>query len=174
MPSFQFNDSDPRKPFEEPGEYLCTVEDFEFKYAAGSGNEMLVLKLRTSGGALVYDNLIFIPSAWWKIDHALKCFLPSRGHKPPGKGDLVEIDNDWVEEHLKGATGWVTLNKGQTTTGKTRNDVDAYMIPKKGDKPAPETTTKPAQASATSAATTKPKNEPAKAAANPTADDIPF
>lgn len=182
MPSFQYNDSDARKPFEEPGDYLCTVEDFEFKFAAGSGNEMLVLKLRTSGGALVFDNLVFIEKAQWKIDHALKCFLPSKGHKLPGKGDNFDIDTDWVNGHLLGATGWVTLSKGTSTSGKMRNNVDAYLDPKKypdrrmadaidkglrkGGQPAPETTTKPAQAAPTSA--------PAKPAPKAAEPDDPF
>ncbi len=148
MPNYTFQDSEARKPYEEPGEYHVTVEKLEFTYAS-SGNEILKLVLRTSGGALVYDNLVFTDKAWWKIDHALKCLLPSRGVKPPGKGANINLDNDYAEENLLGATGWVNLSKGTTPSGKVRNEVESYNPPKKGDTvqtihtepPAPESTT---------------------------------
>jgi hypothetical protein len=164
MPTYTFKDSDPRKPFEEPGEYLCTIEDLEFKYAQGSGNEMMVLKLRTSGGAMIYDNLVFIEAASWKIDHALKCFLPSKGKKPPDKDEEFELDTDYANENLRGATGWVLLSKvSNPQTGKIRNNVEAYLPPKKGGQPAQGTTTKPGPTtpptSATTTKTAKPKPE---------------
>jgi hypothetical protein len=171
MPAFTYRDSEARKPFEEPGEYLCTIEDFEWKISS-TGNDMLVLKLRTSGGALVFDNLVFTEAAFWKIDHALKSFMPSKGLKPPKKGEDFDMNDQWVTDNLKGAIGWVLLSKGQTTSGKTRNNVDAYLEPKKGDKPVPSPTTKPAPAPATSASATKPK--PAPKPAPKEDDDIPF
>jgi hypothetical protein len=198
MPSFTYNDSEARKPFEEPGDYMVTVEDFKFEFARGSGNEILALQLRTPGGCLVFDNLVFTEKAWWKIDHALKCFLPSKGFTPPGKGENVEIDNDWVTEHLLGATGMVTLNKGQSTSGKTRNEVAAYNAPKAGQRhtqpPKPESTTSVAQRAAKEAdraaaapasggaapgSTAREKAKaPARAAGaapqQPDDDDIPF
>jgi hypothetical protein len=171
MPSFTYQDSEARKPFEEPGEYFCTIEDFEWKIAS-SGNDMLVLKLRTSGGALVFDNLVFTDKAFWKIDHALKAFMPSKGLKPPKKGEDFDMNDQWVTDNLKDATGWVLLSKGTTPGGKTRNNVDAYLEPKKGDRPAPAPTTKPAPAAPTSASATKPKPVPAS---KPDDDDeIPF
>ena len=33
-----------------------------------SGHEMIEMKLRTSAGSYLYDFLVFIPSAFWKID----------------------------------------------------------------------------------------------------------
>lgn len=160
MPSYTYKDSQARKPYEEPGDYLCEIEGFEFKFSS-NGNEMLVLKIRTEGGALIYDNLIFVEKAMWKIDHALKSFLPSMGKKPPEKDENFEVDNDYVNENLKGATGWVRLIKHtDPTSGKTYNRIDEYLEPPKGGKPAQGTTTKPGPTSPpTSAkpATSKPK-----------------
>jgi hypothetical protein len=170
MPSFTYNDSEARKPFEEPGEYLCTIEDFEWKISS-TGNDMLVLKLRTSGGALVFDNLVFTDKAFWKIDHALKAFMPSLGKRPPKKGEDFDMNDQWVTDNLKDATGWVLLSKGTTPSGKTRNNVDAYLEPKKGDRPAPAPTTKPAPAASTSPSATKAPTKPAPPDDD---DEIPF
>jgi hypothetical protein len=176
MPSFTYKNSQARKPFEEPGEYFCTVEDFEFKFAS-SGNEMLVLQLRTKGGALIYDNLVFTENAYWKIDHALNCFLPSKGKKLPPKDEPFELDNDFANENLKGATGWVLLGKAETPSGKTKNSVEAYLPPRKGGAPAQGTTTKPAPA--TPPTSTTGKTIPAKttgkfAPRDDDDDNIPF
>jgi hypothetical protein len=170
MPTYTFRDSEPRKPFEEPGEYLCTVEDFQFKFAAGTGNEMIVLKIRTSGGAMVFDNLVFTDASFWKIDHALKCFLPSKGLKPPAKNASFDLNDQYATDNLKGATGWVLLSKqSNPQTGKMRNNVEAYLPPKpKGEQPAQGTTTKPGP-------TATPTSSASKAKAREEEDDeIPF
>ncbi len=173
MPSFTYQDSEARKPFEEPGEHTVTVEEHEFKFSS-AGNEMLVLKIRTDGGALIFENLVFTEKAWWKIDQALKAFLPSRGKKPPTKGDNLDIDNDWVVENLLGARGRVILTKETGTNGKVRNNIESYVIPKPGEKTAPAVpfTPKPAApAAAPAAAPPKPK---AKFPPKPIDDNVPF
>jgi hypothetical protein len=175
MPEYTYTDAPPRKPYEEPGEYQVTVEEAKFEYARGSGNEILKLKMVTTSGVFVFDNLVFTEKAWWKIDQFLKAVLPSRGKTPPKKGESFDFNHDYVTENILGATGWVVLSKGQSTSGKTRNEVDAYLPPKKGDRPAPAPTTKPEQATSPSAATPERKSKPAPPkTAEPDDDEIPF
>lgn len=179
MPSFKYDDT-PRKPYEEPGEHHVTVEEAEWKVSS-NGNAMIAVKLRTDGGALVFDNLVFSEKAFWKVSSAFAAFFPSKGLAAPKKGEDVDYEErqDWLDDHLLGANGWVLLSKGQSNTGKVRNEVDAYLPPKKGDRPAPAPTTKPAPAAATSASATKPKEKPAPPKSSfppkdPDDDDIPF
>lgn len=174
MPQYSYDRSQPRKPFEEPGEYVCTVEEFEFAFAQSSGNELLKLKLRTSGGALVYDNLVFTAKSKWKIDDCLACFLPSKGKRPPAEHENFDMNHDWANDNLLGATGLVFLSKGTTPNGKVRNEVQAYMPPKKSGQPA-QGTTNPAPAAAPTSATAKPAPKAKAKPAPPDDDDsIPF
>jgi hypothetical protein len=168
MPSFTYQDSEARKPYEEPGEYHVKIIDFDWKIARSSGNDVLSLKLQTDSGVIIYDNLVFTENAMWKIDHALKCFLPSKGVEAPKKGENFDMNNDWVHENLHQADGWVSLSKGTSTSGKTRNEVEAYLPPRK--RPVQGSTTKPAAPATTSATTTKP----APAKPEPDDDEIPF
>lgn len=167
MPVYTYRDSAPRKPYEEPGEYKVTVENFEFGIASGSGNAILKLVLRTEAGALVYDNLVFTDKSFWKIDHALKAFLPSKGFTAPGKNESFDLNFDYAQDRLLGASGWVLLSKSTTPGGKIRNEVESYLPPKNGS-PAHGTTTKPAApgpATSATSATTKPNDDD---------DEIPF
>jgi hypothetical protein len=170
MPSFKYDDT-PRKAYEEPGEYLVTVESAEWKVSP-QGNTMIKVTLRTEGGALVFDNLVFSEKSFWKPSQAFACFFPSKGKKLPAKGEDFQYDErqDWLDEYLLGGRGYVLLSQGKTTTGKTRNEVDSYLPPKAG-KPVPTATTP--SAPATSAPATKPA--PAKfPKAEPDDDEIPF
>lgn len=147
MPTFTYNDSPERKLYEEPGEHHLTVDEANFEFARGSGNEILKLKLVTDGGVVVFDNLVFTEKAWWKIDHFFKAFLPSKGRPLPKKGDNIEMDDQWVEDNIRGASGYAELSKGTSTSGKIRNEVQRYLAgptrkPGSGKSPAP--TTKPA------------------------------
>jgi hypothetical protein len=179
MPSFKYDDT-PRKPYEEPGEYQVKVETAEWQTARGSGNTMIKLQLRTiPGGAVVFDNLVFVDKAFWKVSSAFAAFFPSKGIKAPAKDENVDYEErqDWLDEHLVGATGWALLSKGTSTSGKLRNEVEAYLLPKKGDKPVSGPTTKPTPAVATSASATKTKTKEAPKSTFPKSDDddeIPF
>jgi hypothetical protein len=175
MPSFKYDDT-PRKAYEEPGEYLVTVEEAEWKMSS-NGNPMIAVKLRTEGGALVFDNLVFTEKSVWKVSGAMAAFYPSKGIKPPKKDENVDYEErqDWLDEHFVGARGFVLLSKGTSTSGKIRNEVDSYLPPKPGAKPMPAATTPPAPAR-TSAPATKP-TPPAKSSfpkTDPDDDEIPF
>jgi hypothetical protein len=178
--SYKFQDAPARKPYEEPGEYLVTVEEFEHKFST-RGEPMILLKLRTSGGALVFDNMgvltedadpheeaVFNKKWGWKVDPMVGCFFRLK------KGDEVALEKeDWCKENLIGKSGWVLLSKEQTNTGKTRNTVDAYLPPKKNGAPVPGTTTKASTpVSATSAASASPAKQAAPVEDDD--DNIPF
>lgn len=161
MPTYRFTDATARPSHEEAGDYKVKVIKFEFGVAQQSGNDMLKLELETPNGVIVYDNLVFSEKAAWKIDTALKCFLPSKGVPLPDRDEDFEMDDDWVTENLLGATGMVTLNvepaqkNGQVIAGKFRNNVAVYLEPGAAKKPA----------AAAAAAAAKPTAAAAKPAA---------
>ncbi len=178
--SYKYQATPARKPYEEPGEYAVTIEEFEHKWST-RGEAMILLKLRTSGGALVFDNMgvltedatpeeeaAFVKKWSWKIDPMLACFFTLE------KGDEVALEKqDWCRENLIGKTGWVLLSKEQTTSGKTRNKVDDYLRPKKNGSPVPGTTTKASTpASVASAASASPAKKTAPVEDDD--DEIPF
>lgn len=171
--SYKFKDTPERKPYEEPGEYTVTVEEFEHKYSS-RGDPMILLKLRTSGGALVFDNIGVMnedaspeeeeayDKKWgWKVDPMLASFFNLK------KGDEVALErDDWCKKNLIGKSGQVLLAKETTTSGKVRNTVEAYLKPRKGGAPAQGTTTKaPAPAPVTSATSATTQDDD---------DEIPF
>jgi hypothetical protein len=173
MPHYTSTESTRR--IEEPGEYHVRVEGFKWGIARGTGNPLLTLQLRTDSGAMVFDNLVFTETAFWKIGAAIAAFLPSKGKEVPPTGADVDINNDWVEENLKDADGWVRISKGTTPTGKPRNEVEFY-IPyedkEKGEQPAQVTTTKPTPAATPTSA--MPAKQRAKKQVEEDDDEIPF
>jgi hypothetical protein len=158
--SYKFKDTPAGKAYEEPGEYQVTVEGIEHKFSS-QGDPMILLKLRTSGGALVFDNIGVLTDdasdyaeeeydkKWgWKVDPMLACFLVLE------KGVDITLDNkDWCSENLLGKTGQVLLAKETNISGKVRNKVESYLRKTKGSQPA-SGNPKPA---GTSPTTTTPK-----------------
>jgi hypothetical protein len=130
MPAFKFNDSTNRPPFEDPGDYTITIVDYSFATAQSSGNEMLELTMETPSGVRVYDNLVFTEKAYFKIDTALKCFMPSKGVRLPEKGEEFDIDDDFVRNALLGARGRVSLIKEPVKgkEGQFRNAISTYLF----------------------------------------------
>lgn len=119
-----------RKDKVEDGEYRLAVTDAE-ETTSSNGNPMCKLKLETLGpvggedfeestGPVVYDNLVFTPAAFWKIDQ----FRTAIGEKVE-KGEEVEIDPD----DLIGATLSAHLTQGESTSGKIRMEVQGYLAP---------------------------------------------
>lgn len=116
------------------GDYRLAVIGAEEK-TSSSGNSMIALKheiigpvggkdLPESGRPHVYDNLVFTPNAFWKIDQ----FRAAIGEDVV-EGQEVDIEAD----ALLGATltAHVTLGKNEKT-GKDRNEIGAYLIPEDG------------------------------------------
>ena len=67
MPSYTASTPTERPDFVEPGDYEVEVID-AIETISKSGHEMIELKLKTSAGSYLYDFLVFIPTAFWKID----------------------------------------------------------------------------------------------------------
>jgi hypothetical protein len=95
---------------------------------------MIELKLRTSPGSYLYDFLVFIPNAFWKIDS----FRAATGEVVSPEED-VEITAD----DLIGRTGKARLSV-EEYNGKKRNKVAAWLPPKPGESISPKSTSKPA------------------------------
>ena len=95
MPSYTASTPSERPDHVEPGDYEVEVVD-AIETLSKSGHEMIELKLKTSAGSYLYDFLVFIPSAFWKIDS----FRAATGEEVTPEQD-VEITAD----HVVGRTG---------------------------------------------------------------------
>ena len=135
MPSYNASTPTERPDHVEPGDYEVEVID-AFETVSKTGHEMIELKLKTSAGSILYDFLVFIPNAYWKIDS----FRAATGEVVTPEDD-VEITGD----DLIGRTGCARLII-EEFKGKKRNKVAAWLTRKAATKPAPRavSTAKPA------------------------------
>jgi hypothetical protein len=150
MPTYQANTPSERPDFVEPGDYEIEVVDAA-ETLSKSNHEMIELKLRTSAGSYLYDFLVFIPSAFWKID----AFRAATGEKVT-PDESVEITAD----DLIGRTGSARLTI-EEFSGKKRNKVAAWLTRKPG-------------AAAKTAPAVRPTRPATQAPTTATDDDIPF
>lgn len=116
MPTYQANTPTERHDHVEPGDYEVEIVD-AIETLSKSNHEMIELKLRTSAGSYLYDFLVFIPSAFWKID----AFRAATGEAVTPEQD-VEI----VADDLIGRTGHARLAL-EEYNGKKRNKVAAWL-----------------------------------------------
>ena len=147
MPSYTASTPSERPDHVEPGDHPVEVIDAVESFSR-SGHEMIELKLRTSAGSYLYDFLVFIPSAFWKIDS----FRAATGEAVTPEDD-VEI----VADDLIGRTGTARLIV-EEYNGKKRNKVAAWLASKAGRMPAMPTA--------------KPATQPQPQSTED--DDIPF
>ena len=116
MPSYNASIPTERPDHVEPGDYEVEVVDAT-ETLSKSNHEMIELKLRTSEGSYLYDFLVFIPSAFWKI----AAFRAATGEAVTPEQD-VEITAD----DLIGRTGKARLAV-EEYNGKKRNKVAAWI-----------------------------------------------
>ena len=133
MPSYNASTPTERPDHVEAGDYEVEVID-AIETVSKTGHEMIELKLRTSAGSYLYDFLVFIPTAFWKID----AFRAATGEMVSPEED-VEITGD----DLIGRTGKARLSV-EEYNGKKRNKVAAWLPAKPGESTAPKSTSKPA------------------------------
>jgi hypothetical protein len=145
MPSYTASTPTERPDFVEAGDYQVEVID-AVETVSKTGHEMIELKLRTSAGSYLYDFLVFIPNAFWKIDS----FRAATGEQVSPEEE-VEITGD----DLIGRSGKARLSV-EEYNGKKRNKVIAWLPPKPGETPAPKSAAKPA----TQTRSTRNDNEP--------------
>ncbi len=116
MPSYKASTPTERPDHVEPGDYRVEVVD-AVETTSKNGHEMIELKLRTSEGSYLYDFLVFIPSAFWKID----AFRAATGEEVVADED-VEITADDVI----GRAGTARLAV-EEYGGRKRNKVAAWL-----------------------------------------------
>jgi hypothetical protein len=116
MPSYTANTPAERPDHVEPGDYEVEVVD-AIETMSKSGHEMIELKLKTSAGSYLYDFLVFIPTAFWKIDS----FRAATGESVAAEQE-VEITPD----DLIGRTGRARLAL-EEYNGRKRNKVVAWL-----------------------------------------------
>jgi len=132
MPSYTASTPTERPDHVEPGDYPVEVIDAN-ETVSKTGHEMIELKLKTSAGSYLYDFLVFIPNAYWKIDS----FRAATGEVVTPE-DEVEI----IADDLIGRTGTVRLIV-EEYKGKKRNKVAAWLAPKSGSMPAAKPAAQP-------------------------------
>lgn len=90
-----------------------------------AGNDKIELKMKVIGMSNhVWDNLVFVPKASWKIDQ----FLAATGHTLT-PGEEVEVQ----EDALEGLKGVFEVEVEEGMNGKPRNTVARYVLPKDYD-----------------------------------------
>ena len=125
MPTYNASTPTERPDHVEPGDHPVEVID-AVESLSRSGHEMIELKLRTSAGSYLYDFLVFIPSAFWKIDSF---------RAATGEAVTPEADVEIVADDLIGRTGTARLVI-EEYKGKQRNKVAAWLTQKAGRMPA--------------------------------------
>jgi len=124
MPSYKAAEPTSRPDYVEPGDYNVEVLNAE-ESVSKQGNELIELKLRVEpSGAICFDNLVFTPNAFWKID----AFRASTGEtvKPDENVDVLADD-------LIGRKGRVRLAVDEYN-GRKRNKVAAWLPPETNQK----------------------------------------
>jgi hypothetical protein len=118
MPAYRSGDTSPRPDYVEAGEYAVEIINAE-ESISQKGNEMIELKLRVEPSeAIVYDNLVFVEAAYWKID----AFRAAIGESVV-PGEEVDIK----AEDFIGKTGRVRLFVDEYG-GRKRNKVAAWLV----------------------------------------------
>lgn len=104
----------------EAGEYPFEVADAKEK-TAKSGNAMIELRLKVGDDhpATVFDNLVFTPNAFWKIDQFLKAI-----GKHPGEGEDIDVE----PFDLIGEKGTCKIKVGKNQSGDPKNEIEAYLF----------------------------------------------
>ena len=125
MPSYKASTPSERPDHVEPGDYRVEVVDAT-ETVSKSGHEMIELKLRTSEGSYLYDFLVFIPQAFWKID----AFRAATGETV-----VPDEETEITADDLIGRTGTARLAV-EEYNGRKRNKVTAWLAPRAGT-PAP-------------------------------------
>lgn len=119
MPSYNASTPTERPEFVEPGDYHVEVVD-AIETMSKTGHEMIELKLKTLAGSYLYDFLVFIPNAFWKIDSF---------RAATGEDVIPEQDVEIAADDLIGRSGFARRTI-EEFNGKKRNKVAAWLANK--------------------------------------------
>ena len=93
MPSYKASEPTSRPDYVEAGDYTIEILGAEESISQKNRNEMIELKLKVEpSGAIVYDNLVFTSSAFWKID----AFRAATGETVTPDEDVEIIADDLI------------------------------------------------------------------------------
>jgi hypothetical protein len=124
MPSYKASEPSAAPEAVKPGEYHCEIINAEEGKSQSGGNPIISLKLRLENEAVLYDRLVFTPSAFWKIDS----FRAAIGQKVvPDEEVNIEADE------LVGKTARIRV-VNETYEGRQRSKVAAWLMPAKPEK----------------------------------------
>ena len=133
MPTYRSSEPTARPDFVEPGEYTVEVVNAE-ETVSQKGSDMIELKLRVQpSGATMFDHLVFMETAFWKID----AFRAATGESVT-PDEEVDINAD----DLIGRTGRARLVV-EEFNGRKRNKVAAWLAPKPANAPLANANSKP-------------------------------
>ncbi len=119
MPSYTASQPTSRPDFVEPGDYLVEVINAA-EAMSKAENPMIDLKLKViPDGAILYDSLVFVPSATWKID----AFRAATGETVIADQEVNVEADDLIGRQAKARLSVEEWN------GRNRNKVAAWLIP---------------------------------------------
>ncbi len=124
MPTYKSSEPTARPDHVPAGDYTVEVLNAE-ETVSKQGNDLIELKLKVEpSGAICFDNLVFTPNAFWKID----AFRASTGERVVSDEDVnIECDD------LIGRQGRVRLTV-EEYNGRKRNKVAAWLLPETAQK----------------------------------------
>jgi hypothetical protein len=121
----------PRTSLVPSGEYLLEVLNAEDGVSEKSGNDKIELKFEVvlpdgEPGPIVYDTLVFVANAAWKIDQ----FRAAIGEEVV-EGEEVEVNpDDFIGKRLRAR---LTQERDRTDKTKKRNRIGSYLERKPGE-----------------------------------------
>lgn len=118
MPTYKSSEPTSRPDFVPAGDYTVEILNAE-ESVSKQGNDLIELKLKIEpSGAICFDNLVFTPNAFWKID----AFRAATGETVVPDEDVnIECDE------LIGRTGKARLVV-EEYNGRKRNKVAAWLV----------------------------------------------
>lgn len=118
MPTYKSSEPTSRPDFVSAGDYTVEILNAE-ESISKQGNDLIELKLKIEpSGAICFDNLVFTPNAFWKID----AFRAATGEKVvPDEEVNIECDD------LIGRTGRARLIV-EEYNGRKRNKITAWLV----------------------------------------------
>ena len=120
MPSYKSSEPSSRPDYVEPGDYTVEVIGAEESISQKSHNELIELKLKIEPSSVIlYDNLVFTPNAFWKID-AFRSAI--------GEVVLPDEEVDIHADDFIGKQGQARLSV-EIYEGRKRNKVAAWLVP---------------------------------------------